>query len=116
MLCNAFSKKLKLTSSQYSQTFNHVKYKFYTTHFTFLVSIPISDYGIGIIIAKKKVKLSSKRNLCKRIVREFYRIQKYKKLFEGYNVIVIANNKAIQATKAELWHSLDTFYLAFAKV
>ena len=115
MLCNAFSKKSKLKSSQYSQTFNHVKYKFYTTHFTFLVSIPKNDYGIGIIIAKKKVKLSSKRNLCKRIVREFYRTHKNKKLFEGYNVIVIANHRASKATRAQLWYSLNSFYLAFEK-
>ncbi|MDA7742420.1 ribonuclease P protein component [Francisellaceae bacterium] len=115
MLFNSLPKELKLSSPLFEFTFKNVKHRVYTQHFTFLIAKPENKTGIGIIVAKKKVRHATQRNVCKRLLRDFYRQKETKDLLQGFTVVVLATSHANKALKEDLWHSLNTFTKSFEK-
>ncbi|ASG67105.1 ribonuclease P protein component [Francisella halioticida] len=99
-----------LNKSEIKQTFDNVENKLSTLHFTFLLSKRnIEDPGICIILPKKSIKRATKRNLCRRLAKEFFRLNKF--LLDQKSLIVLGKKPASQATKEELWQSLEKLYL-----
>ena len=97
-----------LRGEAFSLAFSHVSRKVYTAHFTFLLAKSTDvTASIGVIIAKKKVKSAVKRNLCRRIIKEAFRL--HRALFQNTMVIAIATKAASSADKRALWQSVDTF-------
>ena len=104
-------KHYKLNTNQYTYVFNNVKYKVFSDCFTILIADSNKNPGYGVIVPKKNVKLSSRRNLCKRIVREFYKKIYCTDLFNQKHVVFIANKNAKNIDKYRLWKSLDNFFI-----
>lgn len=70
------------------------------------------NVSIGVIVGKKKVKKAVQRNLCRRLNKEMFR--QYKTRFAQTILIVIANHNASNATKEELWKSINEFLKQYA--
>ena len=105
---NALAKVSILTADQFRLAFGHISTKIYTEHFTFLLAKKESfSSAIGIVIAKKKVKSAVKRNLCRRLIKEAFRLNKC--FFKETMVIAIATGQASQAKKKQLWASINLF-------
>ncbi|MED7787919.1 ribonuclease P protein component [Francisella sp. 19X1-34] len=97
-----------LNKSEIKQAFNSVENKLSTLHFTFLLSKRnIKDPGICVILPKKSIKKATKRNLCRRLVKEFFRLNKF--FLDQKSLIVLSKKPASQATKEELWQSIEKF-------
>lgn len=114
MQVNRYDKSLRLSSADFSATFQSVDHSIKTKHFTFLLSkAPNDEGGLGLVIAKKKVRFAVQRNTCKRILREFYRQADIKQKLSSFRIVVIATSYANQASKEALWTSLNNFIAKF---
>ncbi|MDE5007356.1 ribonuclease P protein component, partial [Francisella tularensis subsp. holarctica] len=72
--------------------------KLSTLHFTFLLAKrTIKDPGLCVILTKKNIKKATKINLCRRIIKESFRL--HKDLIDHKSVILLSKKKAAQATK-----------------
>lgn len=108
MLNFCLTKQNILNKSEITQTFNNVQNKFSTSHFTFLLSKrEIRDPGLCVILPKKTIKKATKRNLCRRIIKESFR--QHKDILDQTSLVVLSKKPAAQATKEELWHSVKKF-------
>lgn len=97
-----------LNKSEIQEAFNNVEKKLSTLHFTFLISKrDIKDSGICAILPKKTIKKATKRNLCRRIIKESFR--QHKDFLNQKSLIVLSKKTAAQATKEELWQSIEIF-------
>lgn len=105
---NKLAKDNILSAQQLRLAFCHISTKIYTEHFTFLLAKK-EDFSsaVGIVIAKKKIKSAVKRNLCRRLIKEAFRVNKT--LFKETMVIAIATRHASCAKKNLLWTSIDLF-------
>ncbi|WP_143384988.1 ribonuclease P protein component [Francisella endosymbiont of Ornithodoros moubata] len=56
---------------------------------------------------KKKHKKATKRNLCRRVIKESFRL--HKELLDHKSLIVLSKKTTAQATKEELWQSITEF-------
>lgn len=104
---NILKKDNILRSYLFKEAFKCISQKIYTEIFVFLVAQKKQNAKIGIIISRKKVNLSVQRNLCKRLLKEFFR--KKKKLFEHCYIVVIATKNAKNASKESIWESIEKF-------
>ncbi|BFR92807.1 ribonuclease P protein component [endosymbiont of Pachyrhynchus infernalis] len=78
MKLNSFKKKYKLSFSYgkiISNNFFFKKSDFFKINYS---DNNLNYPRLGIYISKKCIKLSNKRNLLKRLIREYFRINKYK--------------------------------------
>lgn len=97
-----------LDKSEIKQAFDNVDTKLGTLHFTFLLSHRThKEPGMCAILPKKSIKKATKRNLCRRIIKESFRL--HKDLLEQKSLIVLSKKTASQATKEELWQSIKNF-------
>ncbi len=62
---------------------------------------------LGIISAKKSIRLAVDRNRCRRIIRESFRLHKHQLMCQ---VIIIVRYTAVQANNADLFKCLDQFW------
>ena len=107
MFC--LSKQNILRADEVKKAFAGVEDKFSTPHFTFLVSPrDCDDASICAILAKKYVKKATKRNLCRRLLKESFRLNKHR--LKNHTIIVLAKKPAALATKESLWESITKFY------
>lgn len=60
---------------------------------------------LGLALAKKKLRLAVQRNRVRRIVREAFRVQRYR--LPDVDIVVVARSEAGQATRQELRKDLD---------
>ncbi|MED7819161.1 MULTISPECIES: ribonuclease P protein component [unclassified Francisella] len=98
-----------LNKSEIKQAFDNVENKLSTLHFTFLLGQrDIKDPGICVILPKKSIKKATKRNLCRRLIKEFFRLNKDS--LDQKSLIVLSKKTASQATKEDLWQSIESFY------
>jgi len=102
------SKQNILNKSEITQAFNSVNKKLYTPHFTFLISKRnIREPGLCAILPKKTIKKATKRNLCRRIIKESFR--QNKSFLDQNSLVVLSKKPANQATREELWQSIEIF-------
>lgn len=97
-----------LNKDEIKQAFNSVEKKFSTPHFTFLLSKrDIKEPGICVILSKKNIKKATKRNLCRRVIKESFRL--HQDLLTQKSLVVLSKKAASEATKEELWQSIKNF-------
>ncbi|MCX2979971.1 ribonuclease P protein component [Halieaceae bacterium IMCC14734] len=77
MGANRFSRELRLlTAADYKQVFDQSQRKASHRHLLLLATAnELDHYRLGLVIAKKNVKLAVQRNRIKRLAREFFRHQ-----------------------------------------
>lgn len=106
----AFSQSKKLVSQEFEQTFK--KGQRWHSPFFMAVYFPAERAAVGVSVAKKNVKLSTRRNHCKRMVRESFRLNQHR--IGNYHIVIVVKTQAQHATNPELfqclerlWHKLD---------
>lgn len=97
-----------LTKDEVTKAFDNVEAKLSSPHFTFLLSTrSIDEPGLCVILAKKNIKKATKRNLCRRLIKESFRT--HKSLLANKSLVVLSKKPAGQATKEDLWQSIRKF-------
>lgn len=108
-----FPKSVRLlTSKDYSQVFDNVDIRVSSKHFLILARKSHSKNSrLGIIVAKKHVKLAVQRNRLKRLLRESFR--QNKTAIAGIDFVVLAkknaallNNQSCTEEYQYLWNKL----------
>jgi ribonuclease P protein component len=64
---------------------------------------------LGLAIAKKHIKLASRRNRLKRIIRESFR--QHQSAFPGIDIVVLSRPGVDQRDSAQLWAALERHWL-----
>ncbi len=109
-----FEKTLRLlNASEYQAVFDESRLKVSSAEILFLARKNDLDRPrLGLVIAKKNVRLSVQRNRVKRNVRETFRMCQHN--LQGIDVIVLArrgldqlDNKQMQEICNQLWHQLE---------
>jgi ribonuclease P protein component len=109
-----FEKSLRLlNASEYQAVFDESRLKVSTAEILFLArKNNLTQPRLGLVIAKKNVRLSVQRNRVKRIIRESFRLQQHQ--LPGIDVIVLArkglgelDNKQLHETCNQLWQQLE---------
>lgn len=97
-----------LTKDEVTKAFDNVEAKLSSFHFTFLLSPrSIDEPGLCVILAKKNIIKATKRNLCRRLIKESFRA--HKDLLANKSLVVLSKKPADQATKEDLWQSIRKF-------
>jgi len=94
-------------SLEVKQAFANIYAKKHTQHFSFLITNTPEKTAICVIIAKKNVKKAVQRNLCRRIVKEFFRHNKF--FFHNKTLLVLAKSSVNNSKKEDLWISIQNF-------
>ncbi|AJC48438.1 ribonuclease P protein component [Allofrancisella guangzhouensis] len=103
------SKQNILNKNEIQQAFDKVQAKLHSSNFTFLISQRSSNEpGLCVILAKKNIKKATKRNLCRRLIKEYFR--QHKGLLNNKSLIVLGKKQAAEATKEDLWQSIEKFH------
>lgn len=103
----AFTKSARLLSSNDFQTvFNDAPFRASHQHFLFLArQNSLNLPRLGLVIAKKHIRLAVERNRVKRLIRETFRIKQQQ--LPGIDVIVLARKGMNELTNAVLIEQLD---------
>jgi ribonuclease P protein component len=111
----AFGKNRRLlNSSDFSRVFNEAPYR--ASHPNFLILARPSATGeprLGLVIAKKNVRLAVNRNRLKRAIRESFRLQQHK--LPAIDAIVLARRGADTLPPSDLQQVLDGLWKRVAK-
>ncbi len=93
-----------LNAQQYKYVFDHAVRS--SDGFFTVLARPnnLAHARLGLVISKKKAKLSVSRNRLKRLTRESFRHTSY--LYHA-DFIVLAGNKSVKATNQQLFLSLE---------
>ena len=108
--CLSLSKSQKLlNSSDFSRVFDNAEIK--VSHQNFLILAKPNSYGyprLGLIVAKKNIRLAVQRNRFKRLVRESFRAKQHN--LPAIDAIVLArrgieeiSNSQLFSIQADLW-------------
>lgn len=68
---------------------------------------------LGVSISKRMVKTAPRRNYLKRVIKEAFRHHQYE--LSGLDLVIIANQKAQQAGKNELWQCIEALLARVAE-
>ena len=108
-----FGKHLRLlTAADYKAVFGQALYKVSCPQLLIL-AIPNGQASprLGLVIAKKHVRLATQRNRIKRLLRESFRLNQH--LLAGLDIVILArtgvdklDNKAVSELTARLWQDL----------
>jgi ribonuclease P protein component len=102
-----------LTATDYSNVFDNNSLRVSARHFLILAyKKPDNESGrLGLVIAKKNVKLASQRNRIKRLIRESFRLRQNE--LKELDIVVLArrgldqkNNTQISDELTRLWNAL----------
>lgn len=111
----AFGKNRRLlNSSDFSAVFNDAPFR--ASHPSLLILARPSatnEPRLGIVVAKKHVRLAVNRNRAKRIIRESFRLQQHN--LPAIDAIVLARRGADSLTKDELQQILDGLWKRVVK-
>lgn len=114
MLNYSFGKSLRLLDANaYKSVFDDAKLKVSNQHGLFLArQNGLNHPRLGLVIAKKNVRLAKNRNRIKRIIRESFRLQQHQ--LGGVDTVVLArrgldnlDNNQLHAMFNRLWSQLE---------
>lgn len=103
-----------LNSSEFAAVFNAAVYK--ASHPAFLVlAIPnaLQHPRLGLVVAKKHVRLAVARNRIKRLARESFRLKQHN--LPAIDAIVLARRGSDQMSNTEIFQCLDQLWKRVAK-
>jgi ribonuclease P protein component len=99
-----------LTAEDYRQVFDTATYKVQNQEFLILATpTPIEESRVGLVIAKKNIKLAVQRNRIKRIIRESFRHSRTQ--LNDLDLVVMARRGASDMDNAKLREILDKLLL-----
>ena len=108
----SFTFQHRLASSNYNQVFEQGK-RFRTPCFQFIsLQDATLPNALGLVISKKNVSGSVRRNLCKRLAREYFRL--HQQAAKPLQVIVMASPAAQNASQEELHACFKKFWHVFS--
>lgn len=110
-----FSKsKRLLNSSDFSQVFDEPAIKVYHSNFLLLARPNLSGHPrLGLIIAKKHIRLSVNRNRCKRLLRESFRNKQH--ILPAIDAIVLARRDSESLSNEQVLEIVDSLWNRAAK-
>lgn len=98
-----------LNAGDYKQVFNNARLKVSTPELLFLATRNQSPHArLGLVIAKKHVKLAVRRNRIKRIIRESFRHEQDS--LAGLDIVVLARKGLDTLDKPQLHHSCQQLW------
>lgn len=103
-----------LNSSEFAAVFGGATFK--ASHPAFLVLAISNSHDhprLGLVVAKKHVRLANKRNFIKRLVRESFRAKQHN--LPAIDAIVLARRGSDQMSNAEIFQCLDQLWKRVAK-
>ena len=103
-----------LSSSDFSPVFDGASFK--VNHPRFLLLAKFNDLAhprLGIVVAKKHIRLAVQRNLTKRLIRESFRNKQHN--LPAIDAIVLARRGSDNLTKEELLEILNSLWTRAAK-
>ena len=105
-----FSREARLlNSSQFQSVFDQVDYKSSNKHILLLSrNNDLETARIGLIIAKKKLKLAVDRNRVKRIARESFRFKQ--KQLTGLDILVLSRSNLAHLSSKQLRQEFDLLW------
>jgi ribonuclease P protein component len=111
---NHFQRELRLlTSKDYSHVFQKA-FKINNKAFTLLVrENNLNHPRIGLVIAKKNLKLATKRNQVKRLLRESFRTSSQE--MANYDLVVLTRRDIAQMPKTDIIRYRDDLMARFIK-
>lgn len=98
-----------LNASEFTSVFNGAIYK--ASHPSFLIlAIPnsVDKPRLGLVVAKKSVRLAKNRNLIKRLIRESFRLKQHN--LPTIDAIVLARRDSNQMSNTEIFQCLDKLW------
>lgn len=113
MTDQGFGRKLRLlTASDYKAVFGKAEHKVSCTQLLILaINSGHETPRLGLVIAKKHVRLAVQRNRLKRLIRESFR--QHKQLLSGLDIVILAragvgsmDNTSITLLLEKLWQDL----------
>lgn len=104
---NSFPKSIRLLNAKdYSDVFSSVDLKLSTQYFLCLAKQNSLPYPrLGIIVAKKNVRLAVNRNKIKRLLRESFRINKHQ--IPSCDIVMLAKHSSNNAEAEKLNKELE---------
>ena len=114
MTGQGFGRKLRLlTASDYKQVFEQSQFKVSNAQILVLARENGTDHArLGLVIAKKHIRLAVQRNRIKRLVRESFR--QHQSLLCGLDIVILArggldklDNRSAANTVNKLWLDLN---------
>jgi len=101
-----------LTSHDFSRVFGGDNHRASTRYALLLAKSSASDHSrLGLVIAKKNIRLANQRNRVKRVIREFFRCHPPAKhldlVFLARKGLGDLSNDQIRSQLQELWRKLD---------
>lgn len=109
-----FSPQLRIkTGAQYKNVFSRGR-RFKTSCCTIFYTPNELGYSrLGVVAAKKHIKLAVKRNIFKRVARESFRLQQPELHIPSLDIVVFAITSSAVILKSELRKCLDQSWLKF---
>ena len=106
----AFPKAARLLkSSDFKAVFDKADKRFSALGFLALVKVNNLEHArIGLVVAKKVLPLSVKRNLCKRLIRESFRM--YQQSLSGLDIVILVRSEITQQNRLDVWQSLNKLW------
>ena len=96
-------------STDYRKVYNHGKSFRAKEDIVWICPNALNYNRLGVSIPKRKLKLSSKRNRVRRLVRETYRINK-PKFKKGFDIVIIPGQNRETCTYGELEKDMLKIY------
>ena len=97
----------------YRRVFENPKYKVSSGAFLLLATPGATQSSrLGVVVAKKNIRLAARRNRIKRLVREHFRRHPFDKAID---LVVLAKSGADQVDSPGLWQELDKLWRALGQ-
>jgi len=98
---------------QYRRVFDRPEYKVSSEAFLLLATPGAAQSSrLGVVVAKKNIRLAVRRNRIKRLVREHFRQHPFD---EAIDLVVLARSGADHLDNPRLWQDLDQLWNALVK-
>ena len=103
-----------LCASDFQAVFDQADLKVSTSELLFLArNNQLGHARLGLVIAKKNIRLAVQRNRVKRIVRDTFRLHQHQ--LKGIDVIVLARGGLDQSSNSQIHSACNTLWHQLAK-